>query len=119
MTLHPAAIWADEIEFNKNQVDCTTAIMLKILDGKCKMNAREQNALIAIYDVIKCRPGERFDSQVHKIIENARPMPDHSLVEIIHELRVHAESVIPKPVMKTFKQMMRQGLANCMQSQVV
>ena len=32
--LHPAAHWAVQAGFTPEQVDCTTAVLLKILDNK-------------------------------------------------------------------------------------
>jgi len=34
--LHPAACWAIQAGFTAEQVDCTTAVVLKILDDKCR-----------------------------------------------------------------------------------
>lgn len=108
--IHPAARWATEAQFTPQQVDCTTAVTLKILDQKCKMTASEQAALLAIYDSVRANPEELFDASVHRIIEAARLAPDATVRHSVHLLRVHAEKTIPKPVMKEFKAFLRAGL---------
>ncbi|HUX83451.1 MAG TPA: hypothetical protein VMV35_11520 [Halothiobacillus sp.] len=107
---HPATLWAVQAKFTPVQVDCTTAVVLKILDQKCKMTASEQAALVAIYDVVRVSPEELFDASVHRIIEAARLQPDATIRQTIHQLRVHAEKTIPKPIMKEFKTFLRGGL---------
>ncbi len=107
---HPAAQWATESPFGPVEVDCTTAVALKILDGKCKMLPGEKRAVMAVYDVVKNRPGNLFETDVHTAIENARQIPDADNLAIIHHLRVRAEAEIPKPVMKSYKAMLRTGL---------
>jgi hypothetical protein len=39
---HPASAWAQCREFEPIHLDCVTAIMLKILDAKCKMGAAKK-----------------------------------------------------------------------------
>lgn len=108
--LHPAAQWALEAGFNPEQVDCTTAVVLKILDKKCKMSPGEMAAVMAIYDVVSQLPAPRFDSAVHDAIIAAREQSTPAILETIHQFRVHAEAVIPKPVMKSYKAFLRNGL---------
>lgn len=108
--LHPAAEWASEQAFDAAEVDCTTTVVLKILDGKCKMLPGEKNAVFAIYDVVRAWPGELFDEEVHRIIGRARTKPGPDVLRRIHEFRLHAESNIPKVVMKKYKAMLRDGL---------
>lgn len=108
--MHPAAEWAEQSEFDPVQVDCTTAVVLKILDNKCKMLPGEKAAVLAIYDVVRQRPARLFGAGVHQTIDAARLNPGATLRQVIHELRVHAESSIPKPVMKHFKAVLRDGL---------
>ncbi len=112
---HPAADWARGMHFEPIHLDCVTAIMLKILDAKCKMGEAEQTALAAVYDEIKDRAGQTLDASVHDLIASARPastrdIPDAALAEHIHAWRVRAEVHIPKPVMKDFKQLLRASL---------
>lgn len=112
---HPAAAWARHSTFEPLQRDCVTAIMLKILDAICKMGEAEKTALAAVYDVIKDRAGQSLGAPVHALIAAARlaassRAPDAELAERVHAWRVRAESLIPKPVMKDFKQLLRASL---------
>jgi hypothetical protein len=108
--LHPAANWARETVFEPAHLDCVRAIMLKILDAKCKMGRAEQTALAAVYDVVKDRPGQTLGDGIHELIAAARRQPDDQLRALIHQRRVQAEARIPKPVMKDFKQWLRAAL---------
>jgi hypothetical protein len=107
---HPAAQWALEVGFNPEQVDCTTTVVLKILDNKCKMLPGEKAAVMAIYGAIDHISAPAFDRSVHDAIHTARMQPTAEDLDTIHQLRVHAESVIPKPVMKCYKAFLRDGL---------
>lgn len=108
--LHPAAAWAQESEFEPAHLDCVTAIMLKILDAKCKMGEADKRALAAVYDEIKDRPGQALDGSVHELIAAARRNMDAELAARIHDWRVRAEAAIPKPVMKGFKELLRASM---------
>lgn len=107
---HPAAEWAMAQTFSSMDVDCTTTVVLKILDGKCKMLPGEKAAIYEIYDVLSKDQGTLFDQQVHQRILQARQQSDPGIEAYIHEQRVYAESQIPKPVMKAYKAMLRDGL---------
>lgn len=122
---HPAADWAQRTVFEPIHLDCVTAIMLKILDAKCKMGAPEKAALTAVYDVIKQRLGQGLGEEVHALIAAARQqnsaelaksvlansiLAESILAESIHVWRERAEAFIPKPVMKDFKQLLRASL---------
>jgi hypothetical protein len=107
---HPAAQWALNTRLEPVHLDCITAIMLKILDGKCKMGAAEKTALTAVYDVVRERPGQELGDEVHALIAQARQGTDSALAANIHAWRVRAETDIPKPVMKGFKQLLRASL---------
>lgn len=112
---HPAAEWARHTAFSPAQVDCTTAVVLKILDNKCKMLPGEKAAVLAIYDIVKGLPAEVFDTDVHDIIFTTRQQTSGNLAggdlkEIIHTLRLQAEADIPRPVMKSYKAFLRDGL---------
>jgi hypothetical protein len=115
MLQHPAIEWALQTRFSPTQVDCTTAIALKILDNKCKMLPGEITAVLAIYDVVKKLPADLFDDDVHDIISRSRQQLSmtemgEEVSEKIHELRLQAEACIPRPVMKTYKAFLRDGL---------
>ena len=105
---HPAADWARGQRFTPQEVDCTTAVVLKILDGKCKMRPGEMAAVIAVYEVVRDQPAPLFDTGAHRLIDAAcRGEPDDAA---IHTLRCYAEEQIPKPVMKAYKAVLRAGL---------
>ena len=106
----PAAQWALNTPFEAIHLDCVTAIMLKILDGKCKMGEADKTALTAVYDVVKERPGQGLDVEVHALIAQARQGADSVLAASVHAWRVRAETHIPKPVMKAFKHLLRTSL---------
>lgn len=109
-TPHPAARWAETAPLDPLQIDCVTAVMLKILDNKCKMNSEEQIALMAVYGVVKERGGILFGDAVHAAIEHAMQVGDPTSKEQIHELRLRAEQEIPKALMKHFKRYLRESL---------
>jgi hypothetical protein len=109
-SLHPAVEWAQQAGFAPQQVDCTTAVVLKILDNKCKMLPGEKAAVFAIYDTVKHLPAILFDEPVHTIIATARCQADADTQLDIHTTRVAAEAQIPKPVMKNYKAFLRDGL---------
>lgn len=102
---HPAAGWARQTVFTPAQLDCVTAIMLKMLDGKCKMAAADRAALMAVYDVVKDHAGQGLAAAVHAAIAAARSAPDPH--PDIHDWRLRAEAHVAKPVMKAFKQWLR------------
>jgi len=108
--LHPAAEWALQADFGPVEVDCTTAVVLKILDNKCQMLPGEKVAVKAVYDAVKSLPANLFDQAVHDTIHQARHVPGINMAQAIHQLRVEAEARIPKPVMKTYKALLREGL---------
>lgn len=109
-SMQPAAEWAMATAFGPVQVDCTTAVALKILDNKCKMLPGEKTAVMAVYDAVKALPGELLEPAVHEAIARARNESSESVMQTIHALRVEAEARIPKPVMKAYKAFLREGL---------
>jgi hypothetical protein len=108
--MHPAAQWALNTSLEPAHLDCVTAIMLKILDGKCKMGEAEKTALTAVYDVVMDWPGQELGVEVHALIAQARQGADSALAASVRAWRVRAETHIPKPVMKGFKQSLRASL---------
>lgn len=89
-------------------VDCATAVMLKILDGKCKMRDGEKQVMALLYDAVKTQPGQVLDASLHPLISSAGNDADDTLKNSIYEQRLLAESRISRPVMKGFKTMLRQ-----------
>jgi hypothetical protein len=108
--IHPATHWAHATPLEPAHLDCVAAIMLKILDCKCKMGEVERTALTAVYDVVNTRPGLSLGDDVHTLIAQARQGTTPALAEAIHAWRVRAETEIPKPVMKGFKHLLRISL---------
>lgn len=100
--------WAAEREFDPIHIDCATTLMLKILDGKCKMNTDEKQVMAVIYDVVKNRQGILLDDAIHHLITDARKHLSEQLIEEVYELRLYAEQMISRPVMKAYKAMLRQ-----------
>ena len=105
---HPAARWAEQHLADPVHIDCTTTVMLKILDGKCKMGALDKVVMEQLYDAVKTRPGLRFGDEFHTLIASARHEADEAMRNFIYEKRVLAETAISRPVMKAFKAMIRQ-----------
>lgn len=104
--------WAETASLDHMERDCITAVVLKVLDAKCKMPAEQQEAVLAVYDTLTPYHGGLFGPEVHHAIEQARsnvqlPPP---LRALIHQLRLEAEASIAKPTMKVFKARLRQEL---------
>lgn len=103
-----AAEWATAYLHDPLHIDCTTAVMLKILDGKCKMDSHEKETIAVMYDVIKHRPGKLLDNSHHQLIETARHQTDDEFIMQVYEQRLYAETMITRPVMKRYKAMLRE-----------
>ncbi len=99
--------WVAAHALTPGDVDCATTVMLKILDGKCKMDESEKLIMAALYDALQGRPGQRFGDAEHALIATARRGADESLRNLIYERRVLAETTLSRPVMKAFKAMIR------------
>ena len=111
MTPADVRAWLAAHPLTSSEVDCVTAVMLKILDGKCKMPEWEKPLMAALYDAAQGLPGQQFGASEHALIAQARTHADDALRQIIYEHRVLAETAISRPVMKAFKAMIRdQGL---------
>lgn len=92
-------------------VDCAVAVMLKILDGKCKMKEDEKVIMRHLYHAVKHQPGERLDEKLRVMIAQAEASTDNDFRDQVYEQRVLAETMISRPVMKGFKRTIReQGL---------
>jgi len=100
--------WVNNHPLSPIHVDCATAVMLKILDGKCKMRDTEKIIMALLYDAVKEQRGQVLESSLHALITNARANVDDELKNFIYEKRLLAETVISRPVMKGFKAMIRQ-----------
>ena len=107
MTAH-VANWVQAHPLSPSDVDCATTVMLKILDGKCKMGRVDKVVMEALYDALKDRPGLRFGDEFHALIAEARRESSEALKNFIYEKRVLAETELSRPVMKAFKAMIRE-----------
>lgn len=97
------------------QIDCVTTVMLKILDGKCKMRLEEKIVMALLYDQIKNEQGHCLTTETHTLIADARNLSEENdaLKMLIYEKRLLAETTISRPVMKQFKVFIREhGLLN-------
>ena len=108
MTPVCVADWVQAHALSSSDVDCATTVMLKILDGKCKMSTVDKIVMEQLYDAVKNRPGQRFGEEFHRLIATARDASSEALKNHIYEKRVLAETAISRPVMKAFKAMIRQ-----------
>ena len=100
--------WVETYSLSPIHVDCATAVMLKILDGKCKMRENEKRVMELLYDAVRHFPGQVLDPALHPLIESARSDADDPTKTLIYEKRLLAETAISRPVMKGFKAMIRQ-----------
>lgn len=105
MTEDYIRLWLRNNALTPVHVDCATAVMLKILDGKCKMAVEEKQVMTLLYEQIKEQPGQLLLQDIHDLIAVARANPDESMKLVIYEKRVLAETMISRPEMKGFKAM--------------
>jgi hypothetical protein len=111
MTAAHVASWVRTHVLTASDIDCITTVMLKILDGKCKMDGVEKIVMTQLYDAVQHRDGERFGGEYHRLIASARQATGEELRDHIYEKRLLAETMLSRPVMKAFKAMIReQGL---------
>ncbi len=108
MTPQHVADWVNIHPLSAEHVDCATAVMLKILDGKCKMKSDEKIVMSLLYEQVKDRPGKLLGDDIHALISSAKHPLDDAMRDHIYEKRVLAETRISRPVMKAFKAMIRQ-----------
>lgn len=106
-----AADWAANAEISPTEMDCITAVMLKILDGKCKMPQHEKVIMETIYRLCMARPGYHLNIEYHQFISpflqrDRTALSENEIFEI-YEKRVLAETQISRPVMKNFKARLR------------
>ncbi|MCQ8117214.1 hypothetical protein [Methylomonas rosea] len=112
MTPEHVQQWVNSHPLSPIHVDCAVTVMLKIIDGKCKMRPTEKVVMGLLYDCVKHLPGQILEAGLHPLIETARANEnDEALKNLIYEKRLMAETAISRPVMKGFKAMIReQGL---------
>jgi hypothetical protein len=101
--------WVREHPLSPIHVDCVIAVMLKILDGKCKMDETEKVVMVLLYDEVKHLPGSILGEDIHALIDTARNAHEEDEIrEFVYEKRVLAETMISRPLMKGFKTMIRE-----------
>ena len=105
------AAWLTTATLSPPECDCITAVMLKILDGKCKMPTHEKIIMEALYRATKHLPGLHLQGEFHQFISDFldadRTGIDEASILAIYERRVLAETRISRPVMKKFKARLR------------
>lgn len=99
--------WVSLTPLTPLERDCATTVMLKILDGKCKMKDAEKVVMTWLYDAIRNEPGELFDQSMHDFISGARGVDLEEMRMAVYEQRLLAETRLSRPVMKRFKAMIR------------
>jgi len=105
--------WLENHPLSPIHIDCANTVMLKILDGKCKMKPESKVVMALLYDALEGKTGELLGQETIDLIEAARPMPDEAMKNVIYEQRLMAETMISRPVMKGFKAMIKEeGLLN-------
>lgn len=109
MNVEGVANWLKAHHLAAIYVDCATTVMLKILDGKCKMPEAEKRVMTLLYDQVKSQPGLVLHEQLHELIAEARQDLHEEIKNRIYEKRLLAETTISRPVMKQFKAMIRQN----------
>lgn len=113
MNVEQITTWLESHPLSPIQIDCVTTVMLKILDGKCKMRSEEKIVMALLYDQIKNKQGQLLTTETHILIADTRNRceEDDALKMLIYEKRLLAETTISRPVMKQFKAFIReQGL---------
>jgi hypothetical protein len=103
----PPDEWLAREHLADREVDCVIALMLKILDGKCKMSDGDKAVATRLYDAMGARDGAALGAAEHALIRTARNSPDQGLLDAVYERRVLAETRISRPVMKGFKARLR------------
>jgi hypothetical protein len=99
--------WLAQANLSCAEVDCITAVMLKILDGKCKMPPAEKIIMQALYDCASGLTGLYLGQSYHQLISRAKAIGTDQLLSQVYETRVLAETQISRPVMKKFKTRLR------------
>ncbi len=100
--------WVASQALTPSDVDCAVTVMLKIIDGKCKMRPTEKLVMTHLYQAVRELPGIQLGADIHSLIAQAGAQPDESMKLHIYEKRVLAETMISRPVMKAFKAMIRE-----------
>ena len=108
MSAEQVARWVAAHPLSPAHVDCATAVMLKILDGKCRMRPTEKSVMELLYDAVRDCPGALLGGAEHALIAEARANLDEAMRLRVYERRVLAETMLSRPLMKGFKAMLRE-----------
>lgn len=100
--------WVKTHPLTPIHVDCATTVMLKILDGKCKMSIEEKTVMALLYQQVKQQPSQLLGADIHTLIADSRHSLNEKTKMLIYEQRLLAETMISRPVMKGFKAMIRE-----------
>ena len=103
----PLEDWLAEHSFSPVEIDCINTVMLKILDGKCKMASEEKIIMTALYHANKTQGGFLLKDDVHTLITQALAHSDEDMKMRVYEQRLLAETMLSRPVMKQFKARIR------------
>lgn len=101
------AQWLADNPLAPIEIDCVVTVMLKILDGKCKMAADEKTVMAALYQATKRQVGKLLPAGLHELIAQAEASQSETLTLEIYEQRLLAETMLSRPVMKQFKARIR------------
>ena len=112
--------WVKKHPLEPIHIDCTTTVMLKILDGKCKMNPTSKVIMELLYDWTKQQKGKLLGDDIHSLIENSRNSLSHETKQLIYEHRLLAETMISRPTMKAYKAMIKaEGLFDSVETSAI
>ena len=90
-------------------VVCVITIMLKVLDGKCKMAESDKRFTTSLYDALLADDCIQGDSDLSGLIAEARRGMSEELRLRVYEERLLAETRLGRPVMKAFKGRLREA----------
>lgn len=112
--LDTARQWAKSYTFSDIQTQYATILALKILDGKCQMSGEDQTIFMAVYDGIGEKIPSPWTTPLHRLISQSRvegQLACHpSSQDTIKFHRQEAEGAMQRPIMKSYKAMVRQAL---------
>jgi hypothetical protein len=80
--------WVAENPPTPIHVDCITAVMLKVLDGKCRMKSDKKTIMATLYQTIKGQPGKLLADELHQLIEQALDNNDDAMKNRIYKQRL-------------------------------
>ena len=90
MNAEQITAWLESHPLSPIQIDCVATVMLKILDGKCKMRSEEKIVIALLYEQIKNKQGHFLTTETHKLIADTRHRSEENevLKMLIYEKRL-------------------------------